>query len=54
VEAGQQADKETELSKMQSIVRVKAELQEKGLRIPPELMTELELKYNAPAVSTGR
>jgi len=37
-----------------SVSRIKAELQEKGLIIPPELAGELEADYNAPAVSTGR
>lgn len=37
-----------------SVTRIKAELQEKGLRIAPELAAELEKHYNAPAVSTGR
>lgn len=37
-----------------SVTRVKAELQEKGLRLPPELAGELAARYNAPAVSTGR
>jgi radical SAM protein (TIGR04043 family) len=39
---------------MDSVVRRKAELQEKGIRIPPQLIKELEAEYNAPAVSTGR
>jgi len=40
--------------KTQSVVRYKAEFQEKGIRVPPELIVELEAQYNAPAVSTGR
>jgi radical SAM protein (TIGR04043 family) len=42
------------LSKERSVARIKAELQEKGVRVAPELIPELESKYNAPAVSTGR
>jgi radical SAM protein (TIGR04043 family) len=42
------------LNRPDSIVRRKAELQEKGIRILPELIAELEAEYNAPAVSTGR
>lgn len=42
------------MSKADSIARIKAELQEKGLGIPPELAARLERNYNAPAVSTGR
>jgi radical SAM protein (TIGR04043 family) len=42
------------MTKTISITRIKAELQEKGLRIPPELAARLEKHYNAPAVSTGR
>lgn len=37
-----------------SVARIKAEFQEKGIRIPPELIPELESCYNAPAISTGR
>ena len=37
-----------------SVVRKKAELQSRGLRIPGELIEELEAKHNAPAVRTGR
>jgi radical SAM protein (TIGR04043 family) len=42
------------LNKTPSITRIKAELQEKGLRIAPEMVARLEAHYNAPAVSTGR
>jgi len=42
------------LSQQPSVARIKAELQEKGLRIAPELAARLEAHYNAPAVSTGR
>ncbi len=37
-----------------SVVRKKAELQSRGIRIPGELIDELEADYNAPAVRTGR
>jgi radical SAM protein (TIGR04043 family) len=37
-----------------SITRKKAELQSRGVKIPPELISELETRYNAPAVRTGR
>jgi radical SAM protein (TIGR04043 family) len=37
-----------------SAVRVKAELQSRGVHIPAELLGELEESYNAPAVRTGR
>jgi biotin synthase-related radical SAM superfamily protein len=37
-----------------SVVRKKAELQSRGIRIPGELIDELEVNYNAPAVRTGR
>jgi radical SAM protein (TIGR04043 family) len=37
-----------------SIVRKKAEMQARGVSIPPELLPELEAKYNAPAIRTGR
>ena len=42
------------MSRPGSVVRYKVELQEKGVRVPPELIAELEAKYNAPALSTGR
>lgn len=42
------------MTKTDSVARIKAELQEKGLRISPELAVKLEKLYNAPAVSTGR
>jgi radical SAM protein (TIGR04043 family) len=42
------------LNKQPSVARIKVELQEKGIRIPPELVGRLEAHYNAPAVSTGR
>lgn len=32
----------------------KAKLQAKGIRIPQEMVSELEAQYNAPAVKTGR
>jgi hypothetical protein len=37
-----------------SVPRKKAELQARGVRVPPELIDELEVKYNAPAIRTGR
>ncbi len=37
-----------------SVTRKKAELQARGVQIPPELVGELEAKYNAPAIRTGR
>jgi radical SAM protein (TIGR04043 family) len=37
-----------------STVRVKVELQSRGVRIPTGLVDELEKEYNAPAVRSGR
>ncbi len=37
-----------------SMARIKAEFQEKGVRVPPQMIAELESKYNAPAIGTGR
>jgi radical SAM protein (TIGR04043 family) len=37
-----------------SVTRKKAELQARGVRIPAELIGELEARYNAPSVRTGR
>lgn len=37
-----------------SIVRMKIELQARGVRIPQGMARELEAKYNAPAMKTGR
>ena len=37
-----------------SIVKKKAELQARGVNIPLESTSELETKYNAPAIKTGR
>ena len=42
------------MSKPISVVRKKAEFQEKGVRVTPELIKELESEYNAPAIGTGR
>ncbi|MBN1188192.1 MAG: radical SAM protein [Dehalococcoidales bacterium] len=42
------------MSTVLSIARIKAELQEKGVKIPEGLVEELEAKYNAPALRTGR
>ena len=48
------AKKEATLNRTDSVVRKKAELQSRGVRIPSELIDELETKYNAPAIRTGR
>ncbi len=40
--------------RLDSVARKKAELQARGVKIPPELISELETKYNAPAIRTGR
>jgi radical SAM protein (TIGR04043 family) len=37
-----------------SLARKKAELQSRGVQIPEELIGELETKYNAPSIKTGR
>jgi radical SAM protein (TIGR04043 family) len=42
------------MTKSPSVARIKTELQEKGLRIAPELAVQLAAHYNAPAVGTGR
>ncbi len=42
------------MNKTLSVARIKAEFQEKGIKISPEMMVRLEARYNAPAVSTGR
>jgi radical SAM protein (TIGR04043 family) len=42
------------MNRSDSLARKKAELQSRGVRIPPELLSELETKYNAPAIRTGR
>jgi len=42
------------MKRLDSVVRKKAELQARGVRIPPELIAELEEKHNAPAIRTGR
>jgi len=42
------------MNRADSVTRKKAELQARGVRIPPELIGELETKYNAPSVRTGR
>jgi radical SAM protein (TIGR04043 family) len=36
------------------VTRKKTELQSRGVRVPPELIDELEARYNAPSVRTGR
>ena len=42
------------MNRLDSVARKKAEFQAKGVKIPPELISELETKYNAPAIRTGR
>lgn len=42
------------MNRLDSVARKKAELQARGVKIPPELIGELETKYNAPAIRTGR
>jgi hypothetical protein len=42
------------VNRSDSVVRKKAELQSRGVQIPPELLNELETRYNAPAIRTGR
>ena len=45
---------EVAVNRSDSVVRKKAELQARGVKIPPELIGELETRYNAPAIRTGR
>ena len=42
------------MNRLDSVVRKKAELQARGVEIPQELIGELETRYNAPAIRTGR
>ncbi len=49
-----QVKNEMAMNKLDPVVRKKAELQARGVRIPPELIAELETHYNAPAIRTGR
>ena len=42
------------MNKSDTLTRKKAELQARGVRIPRGLISELETKYNAPAIRTGR
>jgi len=42
------------MNRLDSVVRKKAELQSRGVRIPRELIGELEARCNAPAIRTGR
>ena len=42
------------MNRSDSLARKKAELQSRGVQIPPELLGELETNYNAPAIRTGR
>jgi radical SAM protein (TIGR04043 family) len=45
---------EVKMNPKDSVVRKKAELQSRGIRIPGELVSELEANFNASAVRTGR
>lgn len=45
---------EVDVTRLDSVVKKKAELQSNGVRIPSELISELETKYNAPAIRSGR
>jgi len=36
------------------VAKRKANLQARGVIIPPELVSELETRYNAPAIRSGR
>jgi radical SAM protein (TIGR04043 family) len=42
------------MNRLDSVVKKKVELQARGVRIPKKLISELETRYNAPAVRTGR
>jgi radical SAM protein (TIGR04043 family) len=42
------------MNRSDSIVRKKVEFQSRGVQIPGEYLTELETRYNAPSVRTGR
>ena len=42
------------MNRQDPVVRKKAELQARGVKIPRELSGELETGYNAPAIRTGR
>jgi len=42
------------MNRLDSVARKKAELQARGVQIPPELIAELETGCNAPAIRTGR
>ena len=42
------------MNKSDSVSRKKAEFQARGVRVPRELISELETEYNAPAIRTGR
>jgi radical SAM protein (TIGR04043 family) len=46
--------KNNTMNRSDSLARKKAELQARGVQIPPELVGELETKYNAPSIKTGR
>ena len=43
-----------DLNRLDSVVKKKAALQARGVRIPHELISELERRHNAPAIRTGR
>ena len=45
---------EAEMVSPPPVARVKAELQSKGIQIPPDLIDELETVWNAPAARSGR
>jgi hypothetical protein len=42
------------MNRSDSLARKKAEIQSRGVRVPPEIIDELETGYNAPAIRTGR
>jgi radical SAM protein (TIGR04043 family) len=42
------------MNRSDSLARKKAELQSRGVQVAPELLGELETKFNAPAIRTGR
>ena len=37
-----------------SVAKKKAVLQAEGVRVPPDLVAELEANYNAPSIRSGR
>jgi radical SAM protein (TIGR04043 family) len=42
------------MNRLDSAVRKKVEFQSRGVQVPQELISELETRYNAPAIRTGR